>query len=222
MALLNFARFTPTSGSIEALELATALSSGQGTTRLLLMCGPPGVGKTHLLHAMLDRVRARLPSARVVHASAVELVQDLIAALQCQGTPSLPREYAHADALAVDDLHVMAGKPRTQQEVGRLFKAALDSGTRVACAAGCRLEDLPVLADALHALPTARLVDLRRPSDSEMRRILTAMAEAKGTPLSAQTVAAIASQCGGDVRRAIGGLVRRRFEEGRRLDATDH
>ncbi len=222
MALLSFATFTPTSGSIDALELATALGSGQGTTRLLLLYGPPGVGKTHLLHAVLDLVRARLPPARVVHASAVDLVQDLIAALQRQHTPQLLREYVHADALAVDDLQVLAGKPRTQREVGRLLKAALDSGTRVACAAGCGLEDLPVLADALHALPTARLVDLRRPSDSEMRRILTAMAEAKGTPLSAQTVAAIASQCGGDVRRASGGLARRRFDEGRRPGATAH
>ena len=182
---------------------------------LLLLHGPPGVGKTHLLKLILRLVRAWQGSAPIVHTSAAELVQELTAAIRREQPAAIRHKYAQAELVAVDDLHVLAGKPATQSEIAALLKAALDSGARLACTAGCPPAEIPELSAALRALPTARLVELRRPNDEEMRQILAAMAPAEGLKLSAKTIAAIAPRCGGDVRRAVGALAQFRFEQSR-------
>jgi chromosomal replication initiation ATPase DnaA len=98
-----------------------------------------------------------------------------------------------------------------QQEVGQLLRAALHSGGRVLCAAGCSPAALPVLAAALRALPEGCLVSLRPPSVAEMRRIVVAMARAEGARLEPPVLASIATAGRGDVRRAAGALSSHRF-----------
>lgn len=198
----------------EARALATALVSRQpGAPRLLLLLGPPGVGKTHLLRSVVRQARSRASAGSIVRTHGSELLQELVAALRRGDATSLQRRYAQAELLAVDDLHVLAGKTVTQREVALLLKAAVDGGARVVCAAGCRPAEVPVLAAALRELPVARVVEMRRPGQADMRRILSVMGRTAGLRLTRETVSSLAQDCRGDVGRAIGALVRLEFHQ---------
>jgi chromosomal replication initiator protein len=173
-----------------------------------MLCGPPGIGKTHLLAAILDATRARFPSAVLVETSGAELVDRLLAALRDR--TGLP--YSTADLLVVDDLHVLAGKPVTQTEVGRLLKATLERGVRVACATGGPANRIPALADLVRALPGGRLIEIHPPKRAVMRRILMRKAAAAGIRLTGADLSSVVDRSEGDVRRALGALNRHHFQ----------
>lgn len=218
---LTFERFTATAGTGEARELARALARGAaGAPRLLLLYGPTGVGKSHLLCAALELAQRRRPGARLVYTSTAQLLQELMVALRADAATRFRLKWEQAETVAVDDLHVLAGKPATQREVGRLFEAILGSGTRVVCAAGCPLGAIRGLVEALRRIPAAHLVELRAAGTPEMRRILAAMARWEGVAMGKDTLAAIAAECGGDVRRGAGRLARHRFEGSRPATAA--
>ena len=210
----GFETFVSGSTSAEAAGLSIALAEARPDgVRLLLLCGPPGVGKTHLLGAIVKSARERCPAASIIEISAAALVQRMVAGLKAD---VLRFELAPADWLVVDDLHVLSGKPVTQAEVGRLLTSVVDRGGRVACASGGSVARIQALADTVQRMTTARIVELGPPLPREMRRILVRHASGLGLRLSAATTAMLAAQGRGDVRCAIGALTRLQFERGLR------
>lgn len=214
-AVHSFGTFIATAAAIEALDLCRALAgTGPDGPRLLLLHGPPGSGKTHLLHAILHALQGREPSVAVLRTSAVECLQNLVAALRLDETADLRRLWPSGGVVTIDDLHVLSGKAATQREIGRQFGAALERGSRLACAVGC-LDEVPQLIDAVRGLPGARLAELTRPSHRDMRRILDAMARAEGWLLSPDALDSMAAACPGDIRRAASAIARHRFDASR-------
>ena len=208
----TFDRFTLTRGSREALELAKAMAAGSARApRLLLLYGAPGVGKTHLLQAILHQARVRQPRASFTHTNAAELVLELMSALRGDSLADPRPRCERANVVAVDDLHVLARTPLTQREVARLFETSLRCGARVICVAGRSPAELPTLFDALQRLPTARLVEVRQPRPAELRKILAAAARSEGVRVERHLLARMATDCGRDVRRATGALARYRL-----------
>ena len=204
--------FIPDSASAAALAAAMSLARRESHgPRLLLLSGPPGVGKTHLLAAILGFTRRQHPSAVAVATTGAEWVADMVSAFR-DGRQASVVTYADGDLLVVDDLQMLAGKDVTQAEVGRLLKAAVDRDGRVACATSGTLTRLPVLADAVRALGSARLIEMQRPKRTALRRILTMRAAAAGMKVSAATLTCLVDHGRGDVRRAMGALNRLRFE----------
>lgn len=206
----TFERFVPGAQSAEAFTAATAFARGQaGAPRFLLLCGPPGVGKTHLLRSISDFARRQQPSAAIVETSGLELIHKATAA---RDDDACSRQHSETDLIVADDLHVLAGKPVTQAEIVRLLMAVVDAGGHVACAIAGAPAHIPVLIDALRGRPSARVVEMRPQPPDEMRRILAMRAAADGLRLSARTLTALADQGRGDVRRGMGALTRLRFE----------
>ncbi|MGH9261124.1 MAG: DnaA ATPase domain-containing protein, partial [Acidimicrobiales bacterium] len=98
----------------------------------LVLVGPSGTGKTHLLHAVGLEL-GRRPGAAVACLSATAFVDELIAAIDGDRVDWWRARYRRATALLLDDIHMIAGKDRTQEELFNLFNLFLDQERQLVC-----------------------------------------------------------------------------------------
>jgi chromosomal replication initiation ATPase DnaA len=109
-----------------ALSAANAVIASPGTAyNPLVMVGPPGVGKTHLLHGIGNQL-AGTRDARVACLSAQQFVDELLDAIDGDRVEGWRKRYRSATALLLDDVHLLAGKERSQQELFHLYNALLE------------------------------------------------------------------------------------------------
>ncbi|HWO88019.1 MAG TPA: DnaA/Hda family protein, partial [Gemmatimonadales bacterium] len=138
----------------------------------LYISGPSGVGKTHLLHAIGNALLESQPGRAVVCLSAQAFVEDLVSALDAGNVEWWRRRYRRADAFLLDDVHLLAGKEQTQEELFNLFNALAEAEKQLVFTAD-RLPDK--LENIAHRLVTrfegGLVVELAAP-DRAMREVM--------------------------------------------------
>ncbi len=106
-----------------AINSANAVVASPGAIyNPLVLVGPSGVGKTHLLHAIGNQL-AGDPDTRVACLSAQQFVDELLDAIDGDRVEAWRKRYRSASALLLDDVHLLAGKERSQEELFHLFNA---------------------------------------------------------------------------------------------------
>ena len=128
----TFGRFVigPGNRFAHAAALAVAESPGEAYNPLFLH-GPPGLGKTHLLGAIADYLRDRHPSLNVHHTTAERFTTEFVAALRTEGPERFKQRYRALDALLIDDVQILEGKPRTEEEFVHTFNALFAAGKQI-------------------------------------------------------------------------------------------
>lgn len=159
-----------------AVHAADAVIAQPGTRyNPLLITGPSGVGKTHLVHAIGNAIADRSAGAvavACVHAQA--LVDELIAAIQ-QGTVERWRSrYRAAGALVIDDIQFLAGKERTQDEFFFVFNALIEDGKQIILSSDRAPGEIPDLAARLRSRFEGGLIAEIQPPDRPLREKLAA------------------------------------------------
>ncbi len=156
-----------------ALNAANAVIAAPGVTyNPLVVIGPAGVGKTHLLHAIGNQLQGD-PDARVACLSAQEFVDELLAAIDGDRVEAWRKRYRGSTVLLLDDLHLLAGKERSQEELFNLFNTMLAEERQLVFT----LVDQPGAIDGLDRRLVTRLegglvVALAEP-DTDVRRGVT-------------------------------------------------
>lgn len=97
----------------------------------LFIYGGTGLGKTHLIHAVGNMLRARDASAQVVYQNCEYFVADMVRSLQHNAINEFKRRYRVLDALLIDDVQFLAGKERSQEEFFYTFNSLLESRQQV-------------------------------------------------------------------------------------------
>jgi len=115
---------------------------GQGPTPLVLH-GPTGTGKTHLLEGIFVGLRRARPEWRVTYVRAEDFTNRFVQAMRLGKLPSFRRQFRDCDALLLDDLHFLASKKATQEEFLHTLDHLTAEGRLVAVACDCH----PRLAD---------------------------------------------------------------------------
>jgi chromosomal replication initiator protein len=209
----TFDRFVPLPECSEAYRACVAVASGaRRAPRALLLHGP--VGKTHLLHAIGNAVLRRRSAIRLACLTAEELICESIDGLRRGKELDLGRKYSRYDLILIDDLSILAGRPKTQDMFADMFTAWHEARAHLVCTAVAPAQIKP-LAARFRRLPGSRVVALKRPTQAGIRRILESMAKAQDLHLPRQALGRIARICGRDVRRAIGMLNHLRLESSR-------
>lgn len=117
-----------------AVRVAAQLASGKHVGGPLVVWGPPGSGKSHLLSAVKHLYRRKFRRSRVLSLTAEQFVGTYVEALRGSGLPSFRHKYRSANVLLIDDLHFMAGKRATLEELQHTFDGVTSTGGNVVIA----------------------------------------------------------------------------------------
>jgi len=97
----------------------------------LFLYAHPGLGKTHLLHAVGNAIISNNPESKVVYIRSERFVQDMINSIRNNTIEQFKEYYASLDALLIDDIHFFAGKDRSQEVLFQTFNSMLDAHQQV-------------------------------------------------------------------------------------------
>jgi len=128
----RFDRFVIGSGNrlAHAAALAVAELPGDAYNPLFLH-GPPGLGKTHLLGAIAAYMHEHQPALNVHHTTAERFTTEFVSALRNQGPEGFKARYRELDALLIDDVQMLEGKERTEEEFVHTFNALHGAGKQI-------------------------------------------------------------------------------------------
>jgi chromosomal replication initiator protein len=174
----------------------------------LVIVGGSGVGKTHLLHA-LGNALATKSKAAVACLGAHEFTSELIEAIDRDAIAPWRARYRSAGAFLLDDVHLVAEKDRTQDELFVLFNFLIESGRQMIFSSGVPLSELTGVEPRLRTrLEGGLVVDLPAP-DREMRQqVLQRALKVKSGTLDTDLVDYLGSRPADSVR-ALQGLLQR-------------
>jgi chromosomal replication initiator protein len=192
-----------------AAALAVAELPGQAYNPLFIY-GPPGVGKTHLLHSIGNYVLA-YGAGLTVHYTTVEtFTNHFLTALQRGDMDRFKGRYRHSDVLLIDDVQFLASKAKTEEEFFHTFNALHDAGSQLVLTSDRLPRDLNALEDRLRERFEAGLVTAIAPPDISTRvTVLRKRAQHDGIDLADDGVLPLlADRAPHNVRALEGALIR--------------
>jgi chromosomal replication initiator protein len=190
-----------------ASALSVVESPGQDANPLVLH-GPVGTGKTHLLEGIYVGLRKGQPEWRVCFATAEEFTSRFVQAMRLGKLGGFRKQFRDSDALLLDDVHFLATKRATQEEFLHTLDALLTEGRQVAITCDChpRLADefLPELTDRLLG---GAIWGLMPPDEHTRLHLLRAQAVRVGKgSVPDEVLQLLAEQLRGNVRELHGAI----------------
>jgi len=193
-----------------ALAAATKVAENPGGSyNPLFLYGGVGLGKTHLMHAVGNALRARTPNAKVVYLHSERFVADMVKALQLNAINDFKRFYRSVDALLIDDIQFFAGKERSQDEFFHTFNALLEGGHQIIVTCDKYPKEIKGLEERLKSRFGWGLTVAIEPPELETRvAILKSKADQANVMLPNDAAFFIAQRIRSNVRELEGALKR--------------
>ncbi|HYZ29330.1 MAG TPA: chromosomal replication initiator protein DnaA [Thermoleophilaceae bacterium] len=113
-----------------AAALAVAELPGQAYNPLFVH-GPPGLGKTHLLHAIGNYIARYGDGLTVRYATVETFTSEFVAAVRTEGVAAFKSRFRGADVLLIDDIQFLGSKQRTEEEFFHTFNALYETGRQL-------------------------------------------------------------------------------------------
>ncbi len=192
-----------------AAALAVAENPGQAYNPLFLYA-PPGMGKTHLLHAIGNYIADFSPGAAIRYVTAESFTNHFLAALNDKQLGAFKSVYRGADVLLVDDIQFLASKVRTEEEFFHTFNALYENGRQLVLTCDRLPRALTSIEQRLRERFGAGLVaDIRPPDQPTRVAILRKRAALDAIELDdAVVLEQIAERVTDNIRSLEGALIR--------------
>ena len=176
----------------------------------LFICGPPGLGKTHLLHSIANYVAAYGGGLTVRYTTVEAFTNHFIGALHHDGIDAFKSAYRDVGVLLVDDVQFLQRKAKTEEEFFHTFNALHAAGAQIVLTSDRLPRDMGALEDRLRERFEAGLVCDVRPPDYDTRlTILRKRVQQDGVrDVAPAALEVIAEQVDSNVRALEGALVR--------------
>ena len=180
-----------------------------GSYNPLFIYGGVGLGKTHLMHAVGNAMRAKKPDAKIVYLHSERFVADMVKALQLKAIDEFKSFYRSVDALLIDDIQFFAGKERSQEEFFHTYNALLEGGQQMILTCDRYPKEIDGVEERLKSRFGWGLTVAVEPPELETRAaILMNKAEQVGMSLSKDAAFFIAQRIRSNVRELEGALKR--------------
>ncbi len=197
-------------GKSNQLGKAAAMQVAQNPGRAynpLLLYGGTGLGKTHLMHAAGNLMRANRPDMKILYLHSEDFVSGMVRALQQKNMDGFKRRFRSVDALLIDDIQFFAGKETTQEEFFHTFNALFEGKQQIILTCDRYPKEVDKLEPRLKSRLGWGLSVAIEPPDFETRAaILLSKAQSKGVDLPESVAALIAKRLRSHVRDLEGAL----------------
>ena len=175
----------------------------------LFIYGGVGIGKTHLMHAIGRSLLDNFAGLNVVYTSSERFMNEMIASIKLDRMSMFHRHYRSADVLLIDDIHVIAGKERTQEEFFHTFNELYEHQKQIVISSDSAPNQLPGLVERLRSrFEWGLMVDVQPPDLETKMAILDKKAESDGVSLPQDVRIFIATKTKSNVRELEGALTR--------------
>ncbi len=175
----------------------------------LFIYGGVGMGKTHLMHAIGRDLLDRYPSMRIVYTSSERFMNEMVSCIRSDRMPAFHRHYRSADVLLVDDIQILAGKERTQEEFFHTFNELYDHQKQIVISSDSAPKSTPGLVERLRSrFEWGLMVDIQPPDLETKMAILDKKAEMEGVTLPEDVRNYIATKTKSNVRELEGAMIK--------------
>lgn len=207
----TFERFVIGEGNRDAHAAALAVAETPSEAyNPLFLHGPPGLGKTHLLGAIANYLRANAPGLSVRYTTAEGFTNEFVAALRSSGAETFKARYRDLDVLLVDDVQFLQGKQHTEEEFFHTFNALYEGGSQLVLSADRLPSELSTLEARLRdRFEWGLTIPVEAPDLATRLIVLQRLAREAGLETDDRdALAELARRIDANVRRLHGALTR--------------
>ncbi len=173
----------------------------------LLVYGPTGLGKTHLIQAVGNHFRMQAPERKVYYVTSERFSMDYVSSLQAGKVQSFKEKYRQYDLLIMDDIQFLAGRDKIKEEFFHLFNYLHDGNKQLVFSSDQHPNVIQNLEDRLKSRLSAGMVVSVTPPDHQSRlAIVRSKAVAHNVILPDEVLDYLASAIEGNVRELEGAL----------------
>ncbi len=205
-----FENYCCSASNKDALAIAEAIADNPAikTFNPLLVFGPTGVGKTHLIQAVGIRIKERNPQKRVLYVTARDFESQFTTAISKGETNKFFSYYQSIETLIVDDIQDLNNKPATQNTFFNIFNHLHLNGRQIILSSDCAPVDMEGFEERLLGrFKWGMSVALERPDLPLRRNVLLQKAEQEGVVLPTDVIDYIAANVTDNIRELEGVLV---------------
>jgi chromosomal replication initiator protein len=187
---------------------AMAVSASPGMKyNPLFVYGPSGLGKTHLLHAIANKILSRDPFYPLMYVSGQQFAEQFVSSLQNNRIDEFRRRYRSVSVWLLDDVQFIMGKDKTQEEVFHTFNELHADGKQIVLCADRAPRDLLQMDERLRSrLECGLVADVQMPDTETRCAIIQMKATTEQIPLSHEVAMFLAESVPGNIRTLQGAL----------------
>jgi chromosomal replication initiator protein len=207
----QFSNFIQGEGNQLARATGLAISDNPGETSFnpFFLYGGVGLGKTHLIQAIGNRIKEKFPEKRVLYISSDDFTRKFVDAIQNNQVNEFQNFYRSLDVLIIDDIQFLSGKEKTQDLFFHIFNTLHQSRKQIVLSSDKPPKELKGLDDRLISRFKWGLQADIQPPDFETRvAILNSKAREFGMNLSPQLIEFISTNITSNIRELEGCLIK--------------
>ena len=173
----------------------------------LFIYGSSGLGKTHLLNAIMNEVHLKYPDLVIIYVKGDEFTNQMIESIATKSTEKFRAKYRKADVLLIDDIQFIAGRDSTQEEFFHTFNALYEDHKQIIMTSDRPPRDIKTLEDRLRTrFEWGLIVDIQ-PPDFELRiAIMRNKAKMMDITLPDEILSFIAENLKSNIRQIEGAI----------------
>ncbi len=167
----------------------------------LFVYGEVGLGKTHLIQAIGNKIKEKDPSKNVKYIPAEKLISTIVNAIRGQSVEELKKNLRDIDVLIIDDIQFIAGKDKTQEEFFHTFNSLYQKNKQIILSSDRHPNNIPALTERLKSRFNGGMIaDINIPDYETRMAILKQKIEEKNVTISADVLEYIANNIQKNVR----------------------
>ncbi len=173
----------------------------------LFIYGGTGLGKTHLLQAIGNKIKQDNPNTKVQYLTSEKFANEFLVAMTNNAFSSFKEKYRQYDLLIVDDIQFFSGKMKIQEEFFHLFNAIYEKNKQIVFSSDRPPKTIPELEERLRSrFEGGMMADIQPPEYEARKAILQAKISQKGLSLSEEVLDYIAQNVQNNIRELEGAL----------------